>query len=103
MALLGDMAGYFEKYNAQQPSGPMSLPERKLRQLSDHFHEVCVCNKHMSEDMSCRQTSAWARCGVPCMVCLLQGRGIGLNLLLVVWARSIAAQNLPHLVLCSAI
>lgn len=36
-----DRAGYFDKYTAQWPSGPVNLPEQQLRELSDHFHEVC--------------------------------------------------------------
>lgn len=36
-----DQAGYFDKYTAQWPSGPVSQPEQQLRELSDHFHEIC--------------------------------------------------------------
>lgn len=42
VSALEELSEYFEKYAASRPPWlGMSLPEQSLRQLSDHFHEVC--------------------------------------------------------------
>lgn len=42
VSALEDLSEYFEKYAASRPPGlGVSLPEQSLRELSDHFHDVC--------------------------------------------------------------
>ena len=42
MSALEDLTEYFDKYAASRPPGMgVSLPEQSLRELSDHFHDVC--------------------------------------------------------------
>lgn len=81
VAALEELADYFEKYTAAQPSGPISLPEQQLRNLSDRSHKVCrVQNACISKDLCSSQTCDWTGCGVLGIVCLLQGLGSELGL-----------------------
>lgn len=52
-----ERASYFDKYTAEWPSGPVSLPEQQLRELSNHFHEVRrKQHAHVSQDLSCSRS-----------------------------------------------
>lgn len=67
VASLEELADYFEKYTAAQPSGPISPPEQQLRKLSDRFHKVCRVQQCTCILRTCVAVRAVSGLGVVCL------------------------------------